>query len=62
MLGRTGCPGTHRDYVTGEYICLGDGRICEGEDCHAPERWAERERLEELRGDCERDEAEEERE
>lgn len=52
-----GCPGSHRDWITGERICLGDGRICEGEDCHAPEQWNERSRLEELRGDYDREEA-----
>ncbi|MBN1461383.1 MAG: hypothetical protein JXA57_17785 [Armatimonadetes bacterium] len=25
------CPGSYRSQTTGEYICLGDGRVCEGE-------------------------------
>ncbi|MEN6547725.1 MAG: hypothetical protein ABFE07_16955 [Armatimonadia bacterium] len=52
-----GCPGAIQDRWSGAIICLGDGRPCEREDCHRPEWWAESRRIEELFGDCEREEA-----
>jgi hypothetical protein len=45
------CPGSHRDLITGDYICHGDGRWCyDPEECTYAADLAERELDEDRRG------------